>query len=63
MAGVGECLPAQLTPGTAAGKEGGCAMTRRAGVAFAVTLALTCALVSILPDAVRVAYFHRFGAA
>ncbi|MEA4883139.1 MAG: hypothetical protein VB144_05705 [Clostridia bacterium] len=37
-------------------------MTRRAGAVFAVTLVLTCALVSILSDAVRVAYSHKHGA-
>ncbi len=54
---------AEPTAETAARKEGGCAMTRRAAAVFAVALVLTCALVSILPDAVRVADFHRHGAA
>ena len=62
MAGVGECLPAEPTVETAVGREGGCAVTRRAGAVFAAALILTCALASILPDAVRVAYFHRHGA-
>ncbi len=43
---------AELTAEIAVVEEGGCEMTRKTGAAFAVTLVLTCALVSILPDAV-----------
>jgi len=54
---------AELTAEIAVVEEGGCEMTRKTGAVLAVALVLTCALASILPDAVRVADFHRFGAA